>query len=368
MKKKKYRALVTADLHASNRLPYAKPIGDGVTDRLQDLVELIGRINDTAKEHRVDASFILGDTFDRSLVDAVTLTHTAKALSSTPVPLYIMAGNHDANSIRGGRFTVEAFGAIEHARLNYLSEVLSPRSWLNFIPIPFMTVSEAERKIKAAKKARDKKATNVLLFHNSVLGCDHLEWTCDDGLEAKLLTTGFNYALGGHFHEHQVFGKKENGMYVGAPMHHNFGDRGRPAGFWIIDFYEDGEADFDFIEGHAPKFHVVKELKRDEDWQKGDYVRVEIEATHADWTRKKMEVKTFCDGLDGIRASYKHKPIYHHKKRLSSVKTDEGVTLDKALGEYVEGAGTVTGRLNVKRLKRLGLEILQGVRGEHGIV
>jgi len=364
--KKKYRALVTADLHASNRLPYAKPIGDGVTDRLQDLMELIGRINETAKSYRVDASFVLGDTFDRSLVDAVTLTHTAKALSATPVPLYIMAGNHDANSIRGGRFTVEAFGAIEHERLNYLSEGFSPRPWLNFIPIPFMTVSEAEVKIKAAKKLRDKKAINVLLFHNSVLGCDHLEWTCDDGLEAMMLTTGFDYALGGHFHEHQVFGRKENGMYVGAPMHHNFGDRGRTAGYWIIDFHEDGEADFDFIEGRAPKFHVTKELEHEDDWERGDYVRVEIEATHADWIRRKTEVKAFCDSLEGIRASYKHKPVYHHKKRLSGARNDEKITLDKALGEYVSMTGVVTGRLNVNRLKRLGLEILCGVRGDYG--
>lgn len=365
--KKKYRALVTADLHASNRLPYSKPIGDGVTDRLQDLMDVIERMNEVAKHRQVDASFVLGDIFDRSLVDAVTLTHTAAALSATPVPLYIMAGNHDANSIRGGRFTVEAFGAIEHKRMNYLSKMLSPTPWLNFIPIPFMAVSEAEEKIKSAKKMRDKEAINVLLFHNSVLGCDHLEWTCDDGLDVKLLTTGFNYALGGHFHEHQVFGKKENGMYVGAPMHHNFGDRGRQAGFWIIDFYEDGEADFDFIDGEAPKFHVVKELKRVEEWSNGDYVRVEIEATHTDWTRMKVGVKEFCDSLDGIKASYKHKPIYHHKERLSSSKTGERITIDGALGEYVDNV-IVKGRLNSKRLKRLGLEILQGVRGEHGIV
>jgi DNA repair exonuclease SbcCD nuclease subunit len=364
-----YRTIVTADLHISNRLPHSKPIGDGVTDRLQDAISLVKRINAKAKKCGAESTFILGDTFDRSLVDAVTLTHTTRAIVGTKVPMYILPGNHDANNIRGGRFVVEAFGAIEHNLVRYLDKVVSPRSWLNFIPIPFTTVAEAEDRIREVKKKIDKKVTNVLLFHNSVLGCDHLEWTCDDGLDAKLLTTGFDYALGGHFHEHQIFGKKNNGMYVGAPMHHNFGDRGRRAGYWVIDFHKNGKMECEFVEGGAPKFHVTEVLKRDEEWNLGDYVRVEVEATHHDWTEVKPKVKAFCDSIEGINMSYKHKPIYHHKKRLSGAsKKTESVTIDGAMEEYIGSPGVVTGALKKKRLKKIGREILQEARTEHGTI
>jgi DNA repair exonuclease SbcCD nuclease subunit len=367
----KYRALITADLHISNRLPHSKPIGKGVTDRLQDGISLLNRINSKAEECGAESTFILGDTFDRSLVDAVTLTHTTSAIVGTKIPMYILAGNHDANSIRGGRFVVEAFGAMEHDLVRYLNEDISPRSWLNFVSMPFATISEAENRIKKAKKRINKKIINVLLFHNSVLGCDHLEWTCDDGLDSKLLTTGFDYAFGGHFHEHQIFGKKNNGMYVGAPMHHNFGDRNRKAGFWIVDFYKTGEMKREFVEGGAPKFHVTEKLEVDKIWNVGDYVRVEVEATHHDWITIRPEVKMFCDRISsqGIRASYKHKPIYHHKKRLSSVsKKTESVTIEGAMEEYVTSSGIVIGGLNKKRLKKIGNEILQEARMEHGII
>lgn len=365
--KNRYRILATADIHSSNRLPHSKPTCDGMTDRLCDVINVIEKINMSAKNYNVDSIFILGDIFDRSLVDAVTLTQTAKALSETPVTTYIMAGNHDANSIRGGRFVVEAFGVINHDKLVYLDKKISPTNWLNFIPIPFMATIEAKNKIKSYKDEISNETVNVLLFHNSVLGCNHADWTCDDGLEPDLLTTDFDYALGGHFHAPQQFGENNNGMYLGAPLHHNFGDKDRDAGYWIIDFYEDGDADFDFIDSEAPKFHVTNELIADESWKRGDYVRVELQATNADWVKMKPGVENFIDSLEGLNVSYKHKPIYHHKKRLDVVSGEtENVTIEGAIEEYVKSKGIVTGGLNKKRLKNIGIDILHEVRTENG--
>ncbi len=369
MNEDRFRAIFTADLHISNRLPHSKPIGNGVTDRLQDVISLLKRINKKAKQSEAEATFILGDTFDRSTIDAVTLTNTTKAIVNTKVPLYILPGNHDANNIRGDRFIVEAFGAIKHNLIYYLNGILSPRSWLNFIPIPFTTISEAELRIKEAKNNIDKKSVNVLLFHNSVLGCNHLEWTCDEGLDSELLTTGFSYAFGGHFHEYQLFGKKNNGMYVGAPLHHNFGDRGRKAGYWIVDFYKSGKITRKFIEGKAPTFHITTKLEIEDIWKKGDYLRIEIESTHHDWINLRPKVKTFCDNLDGIHVGYKHKPIYHHKKRLVNgvSKKTEGITIERVLEEYIESPGVVIGELEKKHLEKIGKEILQEARIENEI-
>lgn len=366
--KESYRAIFTADLHSSNRLPYSKPIENGMTDRLQDVINVIEKLLDAARVHEAKSIFILGDIFDRSLVDAVTLTHTTRALAKTPVPLYVMAGNHDANSIRGGRFVVETFGVIDHKRLKYLDKEMSPNGWLKFIPVPFMTIEETEKRIKEKKKKLDGNFINVLLFHNSVLECEHLEWTCDDGLDPYLLTDGFNFALGGHFHAPQKFGVVDNGCYVGAPLQHNFGDRNRLAGFWVVDFYKDCKMKKKFIDGGAPSFYVVNELRKDKIWKKGDYVRVEIECTHSDWINIQSKVKMFCDSLEGIHASYKHKPIYHHKKRLASVEKSDKITLETALNEYISSVDVIIGELDKERLKNIGNEILQEVRTENGII
>lgn len=365
---KSYRTIITADLHSSNRLPYSKPIENGMTDRLQDVINVIENLLEAAVTYKAESIFILGDIFDRSLVDAVTLTHTTRALAKTPVDMYVMAGNHDANSIRGGRFVVETFGVIDHDKLRYLDKKIKVNDWLKFIPIPFMTVEETEKRIKKEKKKLDKNYINVLFFHNSVLGCDHLEWTCDDGLDPDLLTTGFNYAFGGHFHNPQKFGKNDNGYYVGAPLQHNFGDKERRAGFWVVDFYSDGDMDKSYVYGGAPLFYVTNKLNVDKRWKKGDYVRIEVECTHSDWINKKTEVEMFCDSLEGINVSYKHKPIYHHKKRLASVGKEDKITLETALNDYVSSTEVVVGELDKERLRSLGHEILQEVRTENGII
>jgi len=366
---KKYcRVLFTADLHSSNHLPYSKPMENSITDRLLDLLEVIHKIINCAESYKAEAIFILGDTFDRSLVDAVTLTHTIKALTKTTIPIYVLPGNHDANSIRGGRFLVEAFGAIKHDKLKYLDKDVFLRDWLRFIPIPFMTIEETENRIKEKKKEINEKLVNVLLFHNSILGCEHLEWVCDDGLDPELLTTDFNYAFGGHFHRPQSFGKNNNGFYVGAPLHHSFGDKDRMAGFSIVEFHKDGKIKKSFIKSEAPSFHTTDKLKIGDKWQVGDYVRIIIECTHSDWITKKPQVEMFCDSMEGINISYKHKPIYHHKKRLASSKKEEKITLEKALEDYVVSSEVVFGDLNRDILKAHGNRILQEVRTENGII
>jgi len=370
----KFRALFAADIHMSNRLPFAKPGAEDVSDRLRDQINLIAHINEVATAAKVDATFILGDLFDQSRVDAVTLTHTIQALTATTVPMYIMAGNHDANSIRGGRFTVEAFGVMEHERIRFLDSEVAPRKWLQFLPVPFMPIKETEEKIAEARKLCAKDVTNVLLFHNSVLGCDHLEWTCDDGLDPDELCDGFDWVIGGHFHTSQEFGKDKRGMYLGAPMHHHFGDRGRTAGFWIIEFTEGGKRATKYIESETPRFHVTQDMVVNPGWKAGDYVRIEVEATHAEWPKIKPKAKAFCEALkdEAIRASYKHKPIYHHKKRLTGdAKTKDAavkLTLGQAITEYVDASAVVTKGLDKKQLKKIGKEALEAVRGEHGAV
>ena len=107
-----YTTLHVADIHMSNSLPYAKHLRDGVTDRLSEQEKLIYHIFDSAKKYKCKAIIIHGDLFDRSRVDAITLTTTVKSLAKTPVPIIIVPGNHDGINTRGERFTVEALSEI----------------------------------------------------------------------------------------------------------------------------------------------------------------------------------------------------------------------------------------------------------------
>lgn len=368
------KALVSSDLHLSNKLPHARPSANGRTDRFDDQLALLEQMSQIAEERKVDIALLLGDIFDQSLVDAVTLTHSVAGVVKFPCPVYILPGNHDAVNIRGGRFTVEAFGAMGRDHIHYIGAP-EPLAFGNvvFWPCAYAPAADTKATLAAMRARLDKSKTNVLLFHNSVLGCKHIGWTCDDGLEPEEVCEGFDWVLSGHFHDTQRFGPDGIGMYMGAPMHHHFGDVGRPAGFWVFNFNDKikGKRSEEWIESNAPKFHTFDRLDAKVSVNTGDYVRFKVSATSADWAAVLPQAKALVSALSmkGIRADFKHDPIYHHEARMRMPSAKAGkakMTLDRAIADYVGMDGVVVGGLDPERLKAIGREALAAVRSRHG--
>lgn len=366
-----YRSLHISDIHMSNSLPHARQTDKrGVTDRLADQLALWERVFAAAVRARCEHIFIQGDLFDHSRTDAITLTETFRAIGRAPVPVFVVPGNHDGVNTRGERFTVEALSEIKGCRYMETGEIFSPRPWLTFWPLEFSPIERTREALKAMKLKRD--ATNVLLMHNSIVGCTHCGWTCEEGqgLDPNELTEHFDHVLSGHFHDPQKFGR--NGRYLGAPMHHRFDDVGRPAGFWIMEWRQSGERKEVFVDGGAPRFHTVsfadKEACADLKARSGDYVRVIVRCTHAKLVKRQIAAVRFVEELTakGLRASWVHDPVYHHVSRLPKAKGDavEVLTPRKMVPSYVEAVEVDTSGLDRKALKQLGREIFVSVEGE----
>lgn len=359
----------------SNRLPYAVPTSNGLTDRLEDQLSLWEHVVKVAKKRDVDGIFIIGDLLDKALVDPVTLTETVKALMAMPKPTYFIPGNHDAASLSGERYAVEAFGEMGRPDFHVLglpSQDTRPvivRPWLNFWPVAFMSADETRGTLEEISKVMNTDITNVLLFHNSINGATHLGWKCNDGMDPEGVLGEFDWALCGHFHDHQEFGDGR-GMYLGAPMHHHFGDVGRDACYWVITFDDQGGREDESIDPGLPRFHSHRGLSKAREAKKGDYVRLEIEATHSDWASKLPSVLEVTKSLreQGLRADYKHVPVYHHKTRIMTGDGERKLSWEDFIDQYVDSPDVVLGDLDSEKLKDIGKSILAEVRGKHGLV
>jgi DNA repair exonuclease SbcCD nuclease subunit len=370
---RRYRSLHISDIHMSNSLPHAKQTdARGITDRLADQLDLWKRVFAAATRARCESIFIQGDLFDHSRTDAITLTETFRMIGSAPVPVFIVPGNHDGVNTRGERFTVEALSELPRCSYMETGWAYRPRPWLTFWPMEFSPLQRTREALKAMKLQSGE--VNVLLMHNSIVGCTHSGWTCEDGmgLMAAELTDRFDHVLSGHFHDEQRFGSKQNGRYLGAPMHHRFDDVGRPAGFWVMEFRSTGERKEVFVDGGAPRFHTVrytKEARGELNARRGDYVRVIVRCTHAKLIKKQIAATRYVDTLlaQGLRASWVHEPVYHHVSRLA-VKSDDGttevLTPRKMVSGYVEAVEVDTTGLDRKALRHLGREIFTAVEGE----
>ncbi len=366
---KKFKVLMVADPHMQNNLPYAKPTKDGLTDRFEDQLEMWSFVKKKADEEEVDAVFILGDLFDKSKVDAVTLTHTVKVLVSFKQNVYILPGNHDANSIKGGRFVVEALGEMKKDHINIIDEqetlqVDLGAKTLEFWPIAYQSLTETQKIIEGYRKDLERRRINVLLLHHSIIGATSMSWKCDDGLDPDNICKKFDWVFSGHFHKSQKFGSGR-GMYLGSPMQHDYRDAGSKTGFWIMEFTSKGMSPY-FIKSKSPEFHILDDLKSKAKYKNGDYLRYEIEATHAEWKKLEPKAIALCEGLNSsgaVNASWKHKPIYHHESRFRDIDFEK-FDIEEMIGEYVETVEAITQGLSSKRLKKLGRDILKTVEGK----
>ncbi len=373
--------LLISDIHMSNRLSHARPGPSGVTDRLQDQLNLWKRVKDSAEEHECKGIVIAGDLFDKSQTDAITLTETTRALNdiSRGLKVHIIPGNHDAINTSGGRFTVEAFGAMGNDNIHYLKtgeRVSFGDDWLGFWPMEYCSQEVATETIAAMQaKARAlpsrKKRTEVLLIHQSIMGCEFAgDWKCDDGLDPDFICRDFNFVISGHFHKYQTFGPLDQGFYLGSPLHLYFDDAGRKAGYWIVTYTSDGQCERKFIPGGCPRFHEL-------DWpapagikpfHAGDYVRLNVESTASDWETLKPKVKGEVDKLKekGIHASFKYKPLHQHLRRIAGATAALDSTLNpEAMAEaYLSAPSVDKGGLDKARLNRIAREALEAARAK----
>jgi DNA repair exonuclease SbcCD nuclease subunit len=317
-------------------------------------------------------------------VDAVTLTHTVQAiveLCEAGHQVYLLPGNHDANSVTGGRFIVEAFGAMNKDNIHVIGEHPGQSvetdvsdKVLAFWPIAFKTISETRTELEDIRQILDKQKYNVLLMHNSVSGAVHLGWECDDGLDPDEVCAGFDLVYSGHFHRHQHFGS--NGMYVGSPMQHNYGDVGSNGGCWLVEFTKQPrkktKVKQTFVELNSPCFHIFSDLKefKKAELKSGDYARLEVSMAHAEWVESKTGYYAVCDNWKkkGVNAEVRYIPTYHHESRLEG-STDgdmDGLSLEKAIATYVHTSDVVTEGLSKSDLIVIGRRILNEIKMEQG--
>lgn len=366
--------LMTADWQLCNALPHSKVVEHGETDRFRDQQAVLARINEIAVDENVSAVFVLGDLFERRLLDAVTLRFGVEALMSLAsiAPVYILPGNHDAHSVAGQRFTPEFLDVLdERFDILYDGEYELPGCDARFFAVPWCSTKAAAEKIKAlrerAEKLYGKDARKVLLLHHSVAGCKTSDnYTCPvgEGLDANETCDGWDAVFAGHFHDMQQFGSDLRGMYVGAPMQHDFRDANRlnERGVVIATFDTSNQkVAIKHVPIKSPRFYALRWSQISNHGFKasalaaGDRVRVGVEAKSADWASDGAQAELWAKPLRerGVHVSVFHVPIVEVTQRLE---VGDKLSTDQVLSDYVAGADT--GNLVKARLLEIGRELL----------
>ena len=252
------RTVFVSDLHAAVKLPGAKMVDGGVSsDRLSDVLGVLGRIAQWSEQNKVTNVVIAGDLFDAQKPDGPTLVHTSRALAELAqvAPVYLLPGNHDAVDRDGRLYTLQLYRELKVPGIRVLGHgAVELANGAILHAVPWLPDDRALKRIRKRSEGVDPDSTNVLVFHQGVLGA---LWdsgmVSDDGLDPDELGV-FDHAVSGHYHRAQKFGS--NGRYLGSPLDLRFGDEEQEVrGFSVFDW---NSKHWKLIDSEAPRFQTVR--------------------------------------------------------------------------------------------------------------
>lgn len=223
---------------------YATVRADGMNSRLADIIGCLKQILDYCIDHpEIDAVLFGGDLFHtrgRLNVQAFNAVfETMAGFSIRKIPTLLIHGNHDQADREGSVYSIHT--------LRTVSTVVDQPGWqlmqgrnggaLSVMAVPY-TENLAHLRDLVAQPTPHHRTPKIFLGHLGIqgakVGADYVYPGPYDAAVGDLNPASFDSVFLGHFHLHQQLAP--NAWYIGAPLHHNWGDRHDPErGFLIYD-------------------------------------------------------------------------------------------------------------------------------------
>ena len=377
---KHIRFLAYSDIHHHE---YQNGLTGGDVSNVED------QITDLCVQHKVDFWIFGGDRFiSRNPLD-ITKRRADQAIkkrNDLGIPGYMMVGNHD-------QYTKNPYS--DHT-MGYIRDypkdlpnicVMDAR---NRYAVPVRRLSEiiyvcihavpAGHSIEESPFEFSPYADfNICLFHGIVRGSAYQNGTiAQDGLRASLFDDErFHMVLGGDNHKRQALKGLSHtmGLYIGAPMQHNWGDVDDDRGCLLIDLEKDENGhiirDIKVCPLRYPKF-VLTETRIESDKDMIDQIGENINEWHGNIIR--WNISGVGKVLDGIKVS-DWEAMVRTKAAARGVK----IKLEYDQSEYIQTPIPVVSQtdewrqflaakggdikdLDLQELERVGLEYITGVK------
>lgn len=247
--------ILYSDPHFSNRTAFGKfesnPEFPGCNSRFHEIAKTLLNALQYAEDNDCEAFFILGDVFhERGTIQVPVFkgVHDILFNKKWSFRIYIMPGNHDMVDIRAmygteGLTSLFAFGEknIDWNRKDIVSVIDSDYGTISAMGAKFhmLPFSKDEKKLinmTYSLPEVNKPTPDIFLFHHSFMGAKtgpH-EWSMPNHIDVDDLNPAVEMYFSGHYHLHQkIKGKTTVNklIYVGAPLHHDFGEKNYIPGF-----------------------------------------------------------------------------------------------------------------------------------------
>jgi DNA repair exonuclease SbcCD nuclease subunit len=257
-----------SDTHLSNRKSFGKELVNseypGTNNRFQVIIEAIKTCAAQAIAAGAEALVIPGDVFNERGILPVSVYNAAyKTFQeiSKHLPIIFTPGNHDfvssialhSNEGLHSLYGFKEFASVAHTPELFVTDSFSI-SMIPFTPSKEGTVAAAEKLFKKSRKEKGK--FHLVFFHHSFDGAETgpINWRMPYELQYSDIPA-FDGSYSGHLHKHQRIDSGPGLVYVGAPVHHDVGERNYTPGWLKID----NKGTYTHIENTvSPRFVVLE--------------------------------------------------------------------------------------------------------------
>ncbi|WP_440982750.1 metallophosphoesterase family protein [Shinella sumterensis] len=237
-----FRFIHTADLHLDSPLTSlalrSAELGDLVRGATRKALE---RIVDLALGETVDAVVIAGDLYDgsqTSMATALFLMEQMRRLDLAGIRVFVIRGNHDAQSQITRELTFPANVHVFDGRGRpVLAGTLSNGREVHVHGVSFAN-PHAPASLLPTYRAPVADAVNIGVMHTSLAGASRHDPYAPVGI-ADLAGHGFDYWALGHIHQRRVHAQKPWIVMPGNPQGRDINEAG-PKGVTLVDIDDDG--------------------------------------------------------------------------------------------------------------------------------
>ena len=252
------RVGLSADFHCANHRVLGGPVVAGVNLRCRLIGETARRAFQIAADDGCDYFAILGDIFDNGKPSPEVIGVMADAIAASPIPVYVIPGNHDCSSDEVGNHALAALRKVANCRVVDEPTLIGTVLFAPFSPRPPVEYfSDIIQRFPA---------TEYVLGHVGIIG-DSTPIFLTGGrntisveqiFEIKKRHPTLRGWVAGDFHKHERFARGVNDgldiIQAGALCQANFGDPQEVGRLCILDKTGYGYIDVLPVAVSGPRF------------------------------------------------------------------------------------------------------------------
>lgn len=201
------RCLIYADPHWSSYSSIVRSRGKKYSTRLENLLNTINWIEQTAINQNCDAIICVGDFFDKCDLNSEELTALQEIIWSDKLH-YFITGNHEMGRGNLEFSSAHLFNLCPNTfTIDTVSCINDDENCTNIVLLPYILESNRKPLIEYIQPYMDK-ANTIVLSHNDISGVQMGQYMSRDGFSIDEIQQHCTLFINGHLHNGTKIGKQ----------------------------------------------------------------------------------------------------------------------------------------------------------------